>query len=117
MNQWKFLPRVPFAVLICLFSVVVAASDHARLEVGQSFLLEQVIERNGKRVGMYTPRLDAFARNNVGRLLLEIDSGPKGAESDGRITKIMYTINSDACVVDVLNGLALRTGTDCIDRL
>jgi len=87
-------------------------SAHSRIDVGASFLFSQAVQGGGMKKGTYFPRLDAFGRNSAGGLIFTIASGPK-KETTAVVNQTIYALAADACVVDVVNGTALMSGTSC----
>jgi hypothetical protein len=107
----------PWSLAIGLFAHGACGADHQvhpRLDVGASFLFSQQVEAGGVNEGTYSPRLDAIARNNADGLIFTIASGPKTeAARTKTILQTLYALAADACVVDVMNGTALMSGTGC----
>ena len=86
---------------------------HAKIKEGSSFLFSQELRKNGQFSGVFSPRFEALARNKSNGLIFTIGDGPPQKSSPQEITKIVYQLNVDACVVDVTNGMALVNGVDC----
>lgn len=87
---------------------------HPQIEVGASYLLTQDVIDAGVKKGTYSPRLDAYGRNAEGGMIFAIGQGPKQHELPGKhIVQTIYALNPDACIVDVMNGMALMNGAGC----
>jgi hypothetical protein len=113
MKLYKTL--APWSLAIGMFAHSAFGADrhiHPRLDVGASFLFSQQVKGGSMKEGTYAPRLDAYARNNADGLIFTIESGPKKA-TPRAVLQTLYALAADACVVDVMNGTALMSGTGC----